>query len=295
MGDDFLVTEFVHSVLDPAVDLWCRTQDGLLREQSFASVALIEAYGWLSLGVQAGNYDRAMSGHEVRSRRKPLQAAIEFAEASNLIDRGVTRQFGQLLGFSDPFPPPFHERFPSEFAELPEASTSVAVWTLEYRNLATSSSAQVFVETLNFAYEQEWREAVDSPMIERFNAEAHSASPPSLFEGYFRCLQHLDRMAELLGTQGVASQKVAARARLRDEAARIHRWRLDFRHALFAPRFRQITEMVAQRLIREAKANIVAFWPRTFTAAVFDLVTRYRVAVGEITGSTTPIMASATV
>jgi hypothetical protein len=102
------------------------------------------------------------------------------------------------------------------------------------------------------------------------------------FMGYLRALQHLDRFADLLDVEGVATEKWSARAIMRIEVGSIHRWQLNFQSKIFEFRFNQITETIEERLYREAAADGTDLRRGGFVAGVRDLRLRYLSAFNSI-------------
>ena len=74
-----------------------------------------------------------------------------------------------------------------------------------------------------FADPKEWDVASGELRDEPFDPDGKKYAKLSLFEGYLRALQHLDRMADLLDVEGTASEKWPARAIMRIEVGSIHR------------------------------------------------------------------------
>ena len=281
MNSGYVVHEFVDGVLSPAHEAWKGAQSGKEIDRQFASIAFVEAYGWLRIGVQVGKFPRALANELLPPRLESLQQATEMAQKQSLLDSDVIAESVRLLEAKDHFSPPFGERFRREFQHLPEAPTLFSLWSTEARAFSDSLSGTVFVKTLTFAKDLNWEKVVTESRHEQFASEAKEDAPDASFvEGYLRTLQHLHRIADLLTVEGVETEQWPARAILRVEVARIHSWRLSFRAGLFGPRFDTVTVIVADRLSAEAAADGLILRREDFIKGVAQLKRRYLAVLG---------------
>lgn len=281
MNSDYAVRELVDGVFCPANEEWKRAQSGKEIDQQFASVAFLEAYGWLRIGVQVGRFPRELANELLTPSVESLQQATEMAGTQSLLESGLIAESVRLLKANDHFPPSFAERFQREFQHLPEAATLFSLWSTEARAFSESMSGTKLVKTLTFANDQNWQIAVTELRNEQFLSDAKEDAPDaSFFEGYLRALQHLHRIADLLTVEGVETEQWPARAIMRVEVAGIHSWRLSFRAGLFGPRFDTVTDAVAERLSAEAAAEGTILGREDFIEAVAQLKRRYTAVLG---------------
>jgi hypothetical protein len=291
MPRELSVLAFVDSAFRPAERAWLEARDErtmfvdpvfrriekrseLASRKKFAALSLIEAYGWVLLGVRADAFPRELGSQLLRDSSNSILEANEFAKKERLGDE-ITPENLRLLNSEVSFPPSFRDTHKPEFLNLPEAPTIFSLWAGEFKSFSRSTSASTFVQMTNFANEHEWplisAQLADDP----FDPEGTQYTQTSLFEGYLRVLQHLDRIADLLDVEGTAEQKWPARAIMRMEVGSIHRWQLNFRSNTFEPRFWQVTEIFETRLRQEAAALGTKLEDRLFDTGVRDLVRRY--------------------
>lgn len=280
MDNGYAAREFVDEVLGPAQVAWENARSGPDIDRQFASLALIEAYGWLRIGVQVGKFPTDLASELLKPRLDALLQANERAEKQSLLEAGATGEIRRLLTSEAYFPPSFAERFPREFQHLPEAATLFSLWSTEARAFAESRSGTKLVKALNFANRQDWETALAELKDERFVPEESKVPDASLFEGYLRSLQHVHRIAEFLTVEGVAAEQWSALAIMRVEVAGIHSWRIQFRIGLSGPRFDELTAVVASRLTRELAADGIEQSPRGFVDGVKELRSRYIAVLG---------------
>jgi hypothetical protein len=281
MDSGYAVREFVGGVLCAAKEEWKRAQSGKEIDQQFASIAFLEAYGWLRIGVQVGRFQRELANEFITPIVESLQQATEMADKQSLLDSGLIAQSLRLLKAKDHSPPSFSKQFPSEFQHLPEAPTLFSLWSTEAQAFSESLNGTKLAKTLTFANDQNWKIAVTGLRDEPFVSDPKGEGPDaSLFEGYFRALQHLHRIADLLTVEGVRTEQWPARAILRVEIARVHAWRLSFRAGAFGPRFDAATDVVAHRLSAEAAAEGTKLPRHDFIEAVAQLKRRYTSVLG---------------
>ncbi len=270
------VATFAESVFQPAVDAWSNRTESKKNDR-FLAATLLEAYGWINLGVRADAFDSGCAHVLVEPHLNPLREANDVAIRESLFNEGMTSENRRAFSSKKIFGAPFSQDYPNEFAELPEASNLFSTWCGEARSYMFSASD--FVETLNFARLQDWDVALGLIKDDTFRSEADAHSPPSLTEQYFRSLQHLDRMAELLSVAGTSTSQWPARAVMRIELATIHVWRINFQNNVFRPRFDAVTAAVEQRLRAEAAREGIALTGSGFVRAVGELRTRFNAAL----------------
>jgi hypothetical protein len=275
MNSCYAVREFVAEVLGPAQVAWENARSGPDVDQQFASLALIEAYGWLRIGVQAGGFPRDIASELLKPRLDALLEASVVAEKKSLLEEGRTGEIRRLLTAEAKFPPSFAELFPTEFQHLPEAATVFSLWSTEARAFTESRSGTKLVKTLSFAHIRDWKMALTELKEEPFVSDESTVPDASLFEGYLRLLQHIDRVADLFTVEGIAPEQRPARAIMRIQVAGIHSWRFNFRFGLAGTRFDELTAVVADRLTAEAAAGGIRLSPQGFIDGVRKLGDRY--------------------
>ncbi len=264
----------------PAVVAWEKAQSGSDTNKRFAAASLVESFGWISIGVQAAAFPADLAREIVTSSLEVLLEANELAEQEALFQSGVTVQNRRLFESKDMFPRPFCDRYSSEFSNLPEAPTLFSLWCSE--SLAFAQADGGLAETLNFAYDEEWRIALGRLKDEYFSPEIDLTSEPSLFEGYLRSLLHMNRVAQLMGVEGTPTAGWPARAVMRVEVTNIHGWRLNLQSNVFAPRFDAVTEVVESRLRVEAQADGIKLREGGFVDGVRNLRRRYGESLGHL-------------
>lgn len=285
MPSEFSVREFLDLELYPAQKTWEEVRLGPIRARRLPALVLVETFGWIRLGVQSETFPEDLTRDLLDKSWDLIREANEFTEKEKLLAESVIGENRRLIEKKS-FPRPFRGAYKSDFSELPEAPIIFSLWSGEARSFSRFRSGIVFVDTLNYANEKEWDEAVARLIDENFDPNPKD-SKVSLFEGYLRALQHLDRIADLLHVEEIAPEKWPALAIMRIEMGSIHGWRLNFQSSVFEPRFRQVTEVVEERLRREAIATGSKPERGGFVEGVRDLTRRYLSAFGPLPASAT--------
>jgi hypothetical protein len=278
MPNASLLIEYSQAAFQPTAVAWKGAQSSSEAKQRFAAASLIESYGWISIGVQVTAFPADLASEVVTPHVEVIAAANELAARESLFQFGVTGQNRRLLKSKEIFPKSFQEIYPREYVEFPEAPNLFSQWCLE--SLAFAQSDGGFVESLNFALDQEWNLVLERLKHEPFSSEVTTNSEPSLFEGYLRALLHMNRMADLLDVKGTRTASWPARALMRVAVGDIHGWRLSSTRPLFGTRFDAVTEAVEARLRAEAAADAVKLEMNGFVRGVRNLRIRYGEALG---------------
>lgn len=228
--------------------------------------------------MQSEAFPADLAREVVAKNIEAIRAANDLTEREGLLQSGLTAGNQRLLETKEMFPEPFRKRYANEFSQLQEAATLFSVWCAESQAFAESDGK--FVETLNFAYDADWDLAIGRLRDEYFQPAVGIDSDASLFEGYLRSLDHLNRIVDLMTVEGTRPAGWPARATMRVEVANIHSWRLNFQNDRFVTRFDKVTEVVESRLRREALADKVHLQPGGFVDGVGNLVHRHRQSLG---------------